>query len=180
LERLRLPGEQDAWTRFVQLYTPLLLEWARRLGLQSQDAADLVQEVYTILVQKLPQFCYDKDKGFRKWLRTVIHNKWRERARRRQPAARGGQESALADLPAPEEPDALSEAEYCQQLIRRALHLMQTEFSASTWKACWEHVMVGRPAAEVAAELGICVGAVYVAKSRVLCRLRQELAGLLE
>ena len=57
---------------------------------------------------------------------------------------------------------------------------MQAEFAPGTWKACWEHVVMGRPAAEVAAELGLALGSVYVAKSRVMSRLRQELQGLLE
>src|SRR5437764_5198815 len=77
LERLRQPGEAEAWQRFVDLYTPLLYYWACRLGLQEQDAADLVQEVFTLLVQKLPDFIYNRQKSFRSWLRTVLLNKWR-------------------------------------------------------------------------------------------------------
>jgi RNA polymerase sigma-70 factor (ECF subfamily) len=64
--------------------------------------------------------------------------------------------------------------------VRRALELMQAEFGDRTWKACWEHVVVDRTAADVAQELGITVGSVYVAKSRVLFRLRTELHGLLD
>ncbi len=180
LKRLKQPDEPDAWDHFVKLYTPLLYYWARRLRLQEGDAADLVQDVFTLLVQKLPRFNYDQDRSFRNWLRTVMHNKWREQARRREPIARGGQEQPLAELPAPDEADSLGETEYRERLVCQALHLMQTEFSPSTWKACWEHVVMGRPAAEVAAELGIRVGSVYVAKSRVLSRLRIELQGLLD
>ncbi len=72
------------------------------------------------------------------------------------------------------------EAEYRELLVARALELMQDEFQPATWKACWEVVVAGRPAAEVAAELGLTIGAVYAAKSRVLRRLRRELDGLLE
>ena len=179
LERLRQPGEQDAWGRFVQLYTPLLYCWAHRLGLAEADAADLVQDVFAVLVQKLPEFRYDPGKGFRNWLRTVLLNKWRDQVRRRAPAAVGAPPAALDELPAPDE-EAFGEAEYRRHLVNRAARLMQAEFAPRTWKACWEHVVAGRPAAEVAAELGISVGSVYVAKSRVLCRLRQELDGLLE
>jgi RNA polymerase sigma-70 factor (ECF subfamily) len=179
LQRLRQPAERDAWGRFVQLYTPLLYSWAHRLGLPEADAADLVQEVFTILVQKLPEFRYDPGKGFRSWLRTILVNKWRDQLRRRAPAAAGASTAALDALPAPEE-DAFGEVEYRQYLVSRALQLMQAEFSPKTWKACWEHVVAGRPAGEVAAELGIAVGSVYVAKSRIMCRLRQELEGLLD
>src|SRR6516225_8631890 len=83
LERLRLPTDQAAWERFVQLYTPLLYYWARHLGLQPNAAADLVQDVLTALVQKLPEFVYDRDKSFRNWLRTLTLNRWRNNRRRR-------------------------------------------------------------------------------------------------
>jgi RNA polymerase sigma-70 factor (ECF subfamily) len=74
LHRLRQPNAVDAWPRFVELYTPLLYYWAKRLGLQQQDAADLVQDVFVLLVQKLPEFAYDRHKSFRGWLRTVTLN----------------------------------------------------------------------------------------------------------
>lgn len=74
----------------------------------------------------------------------------------------------------------LAEAEYRCHLVHRALELMQAEFQTVTWKACWECVVRDRTAAEVAAELGITVNAVYLAKSRVLRRLREELQGLLD
>src|SRR5262245_32982810 len=96
LERLRQPQEEQAWRRFVDLYTPLLYFWARRTGLQEADAADLVQQVLAILVRKLPEFSYDREKSFRNWLRTVTLNEWRAWQRRlaQQPAA-----AALDDLP---------------------------------------------------------------------------------
>jgi RNA polymerase sigma-70 factor, ECF subfamily len=177
-ERLQQPTErQVAWSRFVQLYTPFLFDRARRLGLQAQDAADLVQDVFTVLLRELPGFHYDRGRSFRGWLHTVLANKWRESCRRRvvPPAGPG-----VNDLAGPDDVAAFEEAEYRQFLSGRALELMQAEFQPTTWKACWEHVVSGRSAAEVAAELGISEGAVYVAKHRVLRRLRQELDGLLD
>src|SRR2546423_12975097 len=85
LERLREPAQQDAWGRFVDLYTPLIYYWARRVGLPPEEAADLVQDVLTLLVQKLPEFQYDPQKSFRGWLRTLTLNKWRGNRRRRRP-----------------------------------------------------------------------------------------------
>lgn len=180
LQRLRHPSEEGAWGRFVQLYSPLLFHWSRRLGLSEADAADLVQEVFTTLVQKLPEFHYDPAKGFRAWLWTVLRNKWRDHLRRRAGAPAAGSPEHLAEVAAPDDSGEPGEEEYRRHLVGRALQVMQVEFSARTWKACWEHVAVGRPAAEVAAELGISVGSVYVAKSRVMARLRQELAELLD
>src|SRR5262245_15468278 len=84
LERVRQPSDQEAWSRFVNLYTPLLLAWVRRTGAMQQEAEDLTQEVFATLLKKMPDFAYDKDKSFRGWLRTVAINKWRESKRRRQ------------------------------------------------------------------------------------------------
>jgi RNA polymerase sigma-70 factor (ECF subfamily) len=178
LDRLRRSAEQKAWTEFVDLYTPLLFHWARRLGLQESDAADLVQEVFAVLVQKLPEFEYKKGKRFRGWLWTILVNKHRERGRRAAALPVGGQ-ADLEAVPGPDEAGA-DEAEYREFLVNRALELMKSDFHEATWKACWEYTVNGRPAAVVAAELGISVNAVHLAKSRVLRRLRQELKGLLE
>ncbi len=177
LIRLKDPAESAAWDRFVKLYSPLLFFWARRQGLQDSDAADLVQDVMATLVQKMPEFLYDRGKGFRDWLKTVLLNKWRDRLRKRAPVFI--KDEALQQL-ADSAVEGFEEAEYRAFIVKQALELMQAEFSPKTWKACWEHVVQGRSAAEVAAELGISEGSVYVAKSRVLARLRVELEGFLE
>jgi RNA polymerase sigma-70 factor (ECF subfamily) len=179
LERLRLPGERQAWDRFVDLYTPLIYFWACRMGLQAEDAADLVQEVFLVLLRKMVAFRYDPQRSFRAWLRTVVVNKWHDLRRRREAVRRGGSaglgEVAVAD-PAVEAWDE----EYRRQVAGRALELMQAEFEPKMWKACWEMTARSRPAAEVAAELGISVASAYAAKSRVLHRLRREMEGLLD
>ena len=179
LERLRRPNDPEAWDRLVELYTPLLFDWARRVGLREPDAADLVQDVFTTLLQKLPQFAYNAQGSFRRWLRTVLLNKWRE-ARRSRAAAVGTGAGEPIDCPGPDNVAELAEEEYRRSLSVRALQLMQAEFQPTTWKACWEHVACSRPAADVAAELGVSVNAVYLAAGRVLRRLREELEGLLD
>lgn len=179
LERLRQPGQQEAWSRFVDLYTPLLYYWALRTGCQESDAADLVQEVLARLVRKIPEFHYDKQKSFRAWLRTVAHNCWRNLRR----GAKLPVEAGAADLrgvAGPENDNPFWETEYQRHLVGRALDLIQEDFQPGTWKAFLACVVDGRPTAAVATELGVSVGTVHAAKSRVLSRLRQELAGLLE
>jgi RNA polymerase sigma-70 factor (ECF subfamily) len=178
LERLRQPDEGEAWGRFVALYTPLLYSWARRVGLQESDAADLVQEVFTVLVQKLPDFAYDQHRSFRAWLKTLTLNKWREG--RRRAGARREQPQGLAEPAAPDQLEAFWETEYHQHLAAHALRIMQADFEPQTWQACWELVVNDRPAAQVARELGLSVGTIYAAKCRVLARLRQELVGLVD
>ncbi|MBI1902768.1 MAG: sigma-70 family RNA polymerase sigma factor [Planctomycetia bacterium] len=180
LERLRAPAEQGAWARFVELYTPLLFHWTRRAGVRAEDAADVVQDVFLVLLEKLPEFTYDRQKSFRGWLRTVLLNKWRDHLRRRGAAAAGGGAAAIVIADDADGTAAFEDAEYRQFVVARAVQLMQTDFQPTTWKACWEHVVCGRSAAEVAAELGVAEGTVYSAKCRVLQRLRKELAGLIE
>jgi RNA polymerase sigma-70 factor (ECF subfamily) len=180
LERLRQPGEPGAWARFVALYTPLIYSCGRCLGLSDEDAADLVQDVFVTLVRVLPRFTYDPHKSFRRWLLTVTRNEWRNRRKQPGGALRGRGDGAPEQVAAADELDEVWEAEYQQHLVGRALRIMRADFQETTWKACWEMVVAGRPAADVAADLGLSVGAVYAAKFRVLDRLRRELHGLLD
>lgn len=179
LERLRGPGDEAAWGRFVELYGPLLLAWARRCGEKEHDAADLVQEVFVTLVQALPSFQYDARASFHRWLRTILLNKVRDRQRRRLKASKALGQRGLED-DVPDVAEQLSEEEYRREVATRALELMQAEFGATTWKACWETIVHDRPVPEVARELGMTENAVYIARCRVLRRLRQELGGLLD
>jgi RNA polymerase sigma-70 factor (ECF subfamily) len=175
LERLRSRGDEQAWRRFVELYTPFILHCVRRAGVPEADSADLVQEVFTLLMTRLPGFHHDRSRSFGAWLRVITRNKCRDYFRGRRP------KGVLAREPAaPDDAELFTEDEYRRFIAQRALKLMQTEFQDTTWRACWENVVEGRPAAEVADRLGISVNAVYVAKSRVLGRLREELDDLLE
>ena len=178
LERLRRPDAGEAWARFVRLYTPLLFHWARRAGLPRQDAADLVQDVLTLLVRKLPAFRYDRRRSFRAWLRTVALNKWRERRRAAPAPAEGA--AVLEEVAAPDEMGAFEEEEYRNHLVGRALQSLRGEFPERTWEAFRRYAVAGEDAAAVAAALGLRLGSVYAAKSRVLARLREELEGLLD
>lgn len=177
LQKLSRPENGEAWGEFVELYTPLMLAWAKRLGLQDADATDLVQDVFVLLLRKMPEFVYDPSKSFRGWLRTVATNEWRAR-RARAVRVSAAPLADDPDLAAPAE-EGFWEDEYRRHLVGRALQLMQCDFETSTWKACWETVVNGRAAAEVAGELGMQPGTVRAARFRVLHRLRERLDGLL-
>jgi RNA polymerase sigma-70 factor (ECF subfamily) len=179
LLRLKRPGDNDAWLRFVDLYTPLLFFWARQNGVRSPDDSDFVQDVFVTLVEKLPRFEYDRDKSFRGWLHTLVLNKWRDRCRRMVPVGVPF-DGEIAENTGPDVADIFCQQEHDKYLAARALEIMQAQFPEKTWKACWEFVVRNRPAQEVAAELGIAESSVYVAKCRVIRRLREELAGMLD
>jgi RNA polymerase sigma-70 factor (ECF subfamily) len=180
LERLRRPDVDGvAWDRFVALYTPLLHRWARNWGLQPADAGDVVQDVLLVLLRKLPSYQQAPHRRFRSWLWGVTRNRVRAFRRRRFP-------TPLGDDPGADElaaPDRLAEHEAAEELAlltRRAAELLQSDFQPATWKAFWETAVVGRSGSEVAAELGLTVGAVYAARFRVQQRIREELAGFLD
>ena len=111
-------------------------------------------------------------------MKTVTLNQWR--ASCRKTAARREQGGTPPDVAAPDELEAFWEGEYQRHVVGQALRIMQADFEPNTWRACWEMVVDGLPAARVAQKLGVSVGTVYAAKCRVLARLRQELAGLVE
>jgi len=178
LERLRQPEGDRAWEQFVQIYTPLLYYWARQLGLQSHDAAELVQEVFLLLVEKLPEFRYDPAKSFRGWLRTILANKWKNqiRVKGRLTVEKGVSPDEVAIEPSTPEFEA---EEYRQYVVNRAMELLRAEFPEMSWKICWALIVAGKSPAEVMREFQVTANTVYLAKSRVLRRLRQMLAGLL-
>lgn len=177
LIRVRDRNDGEAWESFVAIYTPLIYHWASQHGLGSHDALDLVQEVMGVLLERMGSFQYDPELRFRSWLATVVRNKLRERYRRESIR----QTQHLSDDGVVCTPtDVLEADEYRRYVTLRALEIMRGEFSESHWKACWATAVEGRSAAEVAAELGLSPNGVYLAKSRVLKRLRERLEGLLE
>ncbi len=180
LVRLGQPNASAHWERFVALYTPLLYSWTRRLNVPPQDAADLLQDLFTCLVEQFPSFTYDPRRSFRAWMRTLLVNRWRTWLRRRAACkVLADPNDRLEDVAAPEQVAEFEEEEYRRHVVFRALQLMQAEFKPATWKACWEYVVNGRPPEEIARELDVSVNTVYLSKSRVLRRLREELSELL-
>jgi RNA polymerase sigma-70 factor, ECF subfamily len=176
LLHLREPRDHGAWQRFVELYSPLLYHWLRGSGLQPADSADLVQEVFVAVFSHAPQFDRQRTGSFRAWLKTIVQNKVRTFLRRRK-AAMSVEGQTLA---APPTTLADWDAEYATNLLARALELVEPEFESTTWKAFRLLQMEGRTAAQVAAELGVSRNAVYIARCRVLRRLRAEVEYLLD
>lgn len=173
-------NEGAAWQRLAALYTPLVYSWARRASLQAEDAADVVQEVFCAVHKHLTDYEHHSHQGsFRAWLWTITRNKINDHWRRlaRQPQGAGGTDAQRylkqmpdIDLQSPDEPPSPKGS-----ILRRALELIHSEFEERSWNAFWRVTVAGQSAAAVAADLGMSTNAVYVARSRVLARLRQEL-----
>jgi RNA polymerase sigma-70 factor (ECF subfamily) len=181
LVRIRDPQDRIAWTEFVELYAPLIHAYGMRRGLQDADAADLVQEVLRRVNRSAPQFQYDRQKGsFRGWLLTVTRNEIRKMAARRKRQAAGTGDTQVHGMMA-EQPDERGgqeewDREYRWNLFLWAAERVRPQFREATWKAFWLTVVEGRKIEEAAETLALSVGAVYVARSRVIALIRQEIA----
>jgi RNA polymerase sigma-70 factor (ECF subfamily) len=186
LERLRLRPAAADWRRLLELYEPQVRAWLRRHDLQASDADDLVQDVLGVVVRELPHFEHNHRPGaFRSWLRTItvhcLRRFWRARLYRPEAAGGSAWEQHLADLEDPASGlSRLWDEEHDRHVVRRLLERIEPDFQPATWQAFRRLVLDGVPATAVAAELGLSVNAVLIAKSRVLQRFRQEARGLLE
>jgi RNA polymerase sigma-70 factor (ECF subfamily) len=184
LERLRTagPGAAD-WQRLHDLYLPLVRAWVAQAGVAA-DADDLAQEVLLVVVRELPEFRRQRDGSFRCWLRQVTVNRirsWR-RDRARHPATGlDPTEQFLSQLADPaSELSARWDREHDHHVFKKLLATIRPDCEPATWKAFCLFALEGRSAAETAAETGLTENAVMVAKSRLLRRLRQEAAGLID
>jgi RNA polymerase sigma factor (sigma-70 family) len=179
-------GQAAAWEHFVHLYQPLIRGWLLKHLVQLQEADDLTQDVLTLVLEHIGRFEHGGHEGsFRSWLRTVTVNRAREfwRAGKLRIAAAGG--SAFLDvLGQLEDPNSELSAEWNldhdQHVLRRLLATLETDFEPATVQVFRRLVFDGVPAPQVAAAAGMTVAAVYGTKSRVLRRLREEAAGLLD
>jgi RNA polymerase sigma-70 factor (ECF subfamily) len=179
LAKLRDPVEQPlAWARFVSLYVPLLYRQARRLGVNPDDAGDLVQDVLVVLLRALPDFHYDPQRSFRAWLKTVVQNRWRETLRR--PRLATALPEVLEQLTQDDALQELTESEHTRHLVQVVLPSLAKHFPPAEWTAFERYALQGQPATTVAADLGISVATVYAARSRVLRRIRDELGEFLD
>ncbi len=184
--RLADARDHQAWSEFVAIYEPLVLRLLRRSGLQDSDAHDVCQQVFAALAKDIESWRPDgRERSFRRWLFRIARNrviKFLAKERKRHRAA-GGTDAQLAleqarddATPLPE----LFEQEYRRQLMRWAAEQVRPEFRPATWQAFWESYIEDRPIAQVAEQLGMSTGSVYVARSRIVARIRQVVRRRLE
>lgn len=181
LVRLRDAGDAGAWQEFVRLYAPVIYGFARNRGLQDADAADLMQEVLRSVSGAAQRLDYDPARGsFRGWLFTITRNKvfsfLDSRSRRVQASGDSRMQQRLEEHADPDGTmSAVWEADYQRAQLARAMERVRGEFQAATWEAFLQTAVHGRAPAQVAASVGLSAGAVYVAKSRIIARLRKEI-----
>lgn len=181
--RLRDPADAGAWREFVSLYEPLVFNLACRKGLQDADARDLCQEVLLTVARAVHRWEPGPARGtFRGWLSRITRNLLVNFLTRQHQPRGSGATSVQELLEAQPSTDPLAtaqfEAEYRRRVFRWAAEEIRGEFSSTTWQAFWQTAVVGSAPKEVASELGLSLGAVYIARSRILARLRQRIEKL--
>lgn len=184
LLRMRDPADAEAWRVFVETYTPMIFAYCRRRGLQTSDVSDITQEVMTQVSRSIRDFCYEPDRGrFRDWLGTVTRTKILGFLRKDARAGKGGggdtADVLSQHLSAPET-DTLWTEGFQARVLEVALARARPAFEDATWHAFERSWIHGQSASIVAEALSLPIDAVYVAKSRVLKRLREEVAMLAE
>lgn len=184
LLRLRNPQDEQAWREFLEIYEPLIERLARRRGLQHADARELVQEVLVAVSGAIDRWDPDESKGsFRGWLATITRNLTINLLKREGRITRGTGDSEFARLMS-EQPDpvgentALFDLEYRRRLFQFAAEHVQEHFEESTWQAFWKTSVEQQPLVDVCEELGLSRGAIYVARSRVMAKLRKHIEKL--
>ena len=181
--RLREAADQLAWTEFVSIYEPLLLRLMRQRGLQESDARDVTQQVVLAVTQAVERWQPDgREASFRRWLFAIARKlalKFVQRGRSPIGTARQGTGGSdmlklLDNLPEPEHRTAVAfDDEYRTEIFHFAAEQVRVEFRDTTWQAFWRTCVLNEAISDVAAQLGTTTGNVYVARSRVIARLRE-------
>lgn len=181
LIRIRDAGDEPAWREFLEIYEPLVYRLVRRCGLQHADALELTQEALMAVARTIKNWELDPERGsFRGWLTKVTRNlmiNYLSR-QRRGPQAVGDTnfQALLAQQPDPRSAETAEfDLEYRRRLFRWAVDQVKDEFQTHTWTAFWNTAVLDQSVQHVAAELNMTAGAVYVARSRVMARLRERI-----
>ena len=178
LLRIRRRDDQAAWAEFVEIYAPLIHGYSRRRGLQEADAANLTQDVLSKVMSHAERFEYDPSRGrFRGWLLTLTRNRVNDHfsGLKRQTRGSGdtGVRAVLEQFSEQDEQDEEQwDSDYQHRLFHWVAEKIRDEFQETTWRAFWSTAVDGQAAKQVAEQLSMSVGAVYIAKSRVLARLK--------
>ena len=185
LIKVRDSQDQVAWNQFVEIYAPLIHRYGLHRGLQDADAADLAQDVLESIAGAVKSFEYDPDRGsFRGWLFTITLNKLRRMMTKRGKQERGSGETAiqavLHEQPGRESDEDEWNRQHQLRLFHWAAEQVRDAFEESTWTAFWQTAVENEAAPNVAERLGITAGAVHIAKSRVLARIRLKIQSVEE
>ena len=182
LERAR-QGDDAAFQRIAQLYTGLVYHWCRRNGLSPEDAEDVGQQVFLAVSRNLDGFRREKPgDSFRGWLRIITRSRIADHFRENSGRETAGGGDSSWNVSSPELPDDADESRHVEivMLYERAVTFVRSEFAESDFQAFHQVIVEGAAPKDVAAKLGVSLNSIYIAKSRILKRLRDEFGELLD
>ncbi|MCA9010440.1 MAG: sigma-70 family RNA polymerase sigma factor [Planctomycetaceae bacterium] len=177
LERIRSCGDPDDWQQLTELYTPLIRIWIRRYSSSQQEVEDVTQDVLAVVVRRLPDFARSRPGSFRTWLRTITVNCLRDswKKKRLRPVVAGGSsfQQVLEQLSDPHsELSRLWNDEHDQHVLQSLLTRIRPTIPDQMWQSFFRVAMAGEAVDDVAEDLGVTVNSIYIARSRVMARLR--------
>jgi len=182
LLRIRDRGDAGAWRTFDAIYRPMLYRFALARGLPPVEADELAQQCLTVVADHIGEFSYDPQKGrFKSWLRTLVNNRIRNRARdeREQQARTHDFEAAPQQRETP--PDEEIGKIWMEEHRRHCLRELRNEVEESTFQGFQHYVIDEWPLERVCAELNVKPNNVYTIKwrltERVAARMRELLDG---
>jgi len=182
---VRLKSEQNeiAWRDFVGNYEGFLAQIARRHGVPERHVADATQQILIAIVRSIEGW---KDDGnaasFRRWLSTVSRNvviRFMSQERR-HPGGVGGSDLVALLQKVEEKPDEFHVQRYQNELIVWAAQRVRKEFLETSWQAFWATVIEQQSVDQVAKDLKISTGSIYMSRSRIMARIRKIIATVLE
>ncbi|MFK8114723.1 MAG: RNA polymerase sigma factor [Rubripirellula sp.] len=176
LVRLQETRDEQAWSEFTAVYEPVIYRMAKRRGLQDADAREIVQEVLLSVSSAIGKFDINRSGSFRGWLSRVTRNATVDRLRKvksRNEINHGSDFVHAIDGAIEKNPEEEFDGDHRKQLFRWAASTVRTKTGEVNWMAFWKTSVEGSTIEAVAAELGIAAGAVYVARCRILKRIRE-------
>jgi RNA polymerase sigma factor (sigma-70 family) len=181
--RLGRADDEPAWQSFVATYEPFLMNLVSRQGVPTRHVADATQILLLAIARSVEQWSPDgKPASFRRWLATVSRNvviRFMQQESR-QITGDGGSEFLEQLRHHASLPDSDQIDQYRHELIVWAADRVRSEFIETSWNAFQQTTVEGRSVNDVAAELNVSPGSIYMSRSRIMARIRKLVHELTE
>jgi RNA polymerase sigma-70 factor (ECF subfamily) len=169
-------NDSDAWRRLIQVYGNLIRWWCSKANVPVQEIDDITQEVFAALSKQLSGFEHQSFRGFL-WTITChkIADFWRAKLRVKSVTVGDELKEILESIEAESNQSSGMVTSATKVVFESIVQLIRSEFSEQDWNLFWEYAVDGKDASVVAELFGVSRNKVFLAKSRILRRIRMEL-----